>query len=164
MSDDVETMLETLRADFNGLLSQHRSAMDRIAELEERVDELEAENERLRDTSDLFESIRKSGATTTEDRVVVLVETLRARAAVRDPPRYELDAEGITNVLQGSIKRPNAYPLMDDVVDMVDRSNVLWKQTESRSSAKNTRLVLDLRKGDVPSTIAGQTITGVDSA
>ncbi|WEL29875.1 hypothetical protein [Haloferax volcanii] len=156
--DELEAENAALRQDMQGLISQHKQALGRITELEDEVERLEDELESVRDSEELLKSVRKNGATTTEERAAVLVDVMAMRASARDPPRYELDASGIVDVLHGSIKRPNTYGLMDDVERIVDRPNVVWKQTESRSSRKNTRLVLDLSKGDLPTQIAGQTI------
>lgn len=156
--DDLAEDLEALRSDFRGLISQHQSALQRITELETRVEELETQLEHRELGDELLANIAEGGRTTTEERTAVVVETLRARAAVRNPPTHALDAGDIANVLQGTIHRPNVYPLMDAIAEEIGRPDVLWKETESRSSSKNTRLVLDLREGDVPDTVAGQHI------
>lgn len=158
MSDDLEEQLDALRSDFRGLLSQHQSAMQRIAELEERVEELEQQLEYRELGDELLANIAKNSRTSTDERTALVVETLRARAAVRDPPRHALDASDIVNVLQGTIDRTNTYGLMQHIEDELDCPNVCYKVSESRGSKQNTRLVLDLTEGDVPDMVADERI------
>ncbi|MFC6825710.1 hypothetical protein [Halopelagius fulvigenes] len=156
--EELRSEVNQLKSDFQGLLKQHQTALQRIDELEDRVEDLEAENDALRRGADLVQTVRKNGATTTEKRAVEVINTLGRRAGGRpdsQPARSELDATGIVNALGGSIDRTNTYGFMDDVVELVGNPNVLWKQKEPRSSSDNTRLVLDLRNGDLPEMVAG---------
>lgn len=157
-NDDLERQLAALRSDFQGLIQQHQAALERIAELEATVEGLEQQLEYRKIGDELLANIAESSRTTSDERTTLVVETLRARAAVRDPPKHSLDSNDIANVLQGKIHRPNVYPLMDHIEDEVGRPDVCYKVTEPRGSKQNTRLVIDLTEGDVPDRIAGQKI------
>lgn len=156
--DDLAAQLEALREDFRGLICQHQNALERITELEDEVDDLKQQLEYRELGDELLAKIAEGSRTSTDERTALVVETLRCRAAVRDPPRHSLDASDIVNVLQGKIDRTNTYGLMQHIEDELGIPDVCYKVSESRGAKRNTRLVIDLTEGDVPDTVAGQRI------
>lgn len=176
--------LEQLAEDAFGIAREARQEVARVrdqyeeklAARDERIAELEAELEHLRDevdtVSDQTEVLqlgRKASALKPDERAAVVLQTLYNEARKRgdrnndEPASAAMDAGEAVKTLGGSIHRTQVYGdhgVFQRAVDLVDDEDVCWVKKESRASSKNTRLIVDLEAGDLPTTAAGRSITG----
>lgn len=130
---------------------------ERIDALEARIDEQEQTIAQLRDRTGLLESVQEGASLPIEKRAAVLIQTLYNKAWDNDG-KAALDYKAAEAALGGSVNRSSLYRTMDKAEDLVDDTDLLEKVKEDKSSAKNTRLTMDLSAGNVPSTVAGKEI------
>ena len=128
---------------------------------EQRIAELEAENERLRDNERLLQRAQRNANQTPDERAIILIKTLHNEAITnRQAGREaaaEMDVREAMKALGGNIRREYMYPTFERAVELVD-SDVLEYKKEDRSSSENSRLRLNLKRGELPSVIAGHEI------
>ena len=129
----------------------------RIDELEERVEQQAQTIEQLRNRTGLLENVKEGGSLPIEKRAAILIQVLHNNATDNEG-KAALDYKAAEAALGGSVNRSNIYRTMDKAEDLVDNSDLVWKVKEDKSSQKNTRLVMDLSAGDVPTTVAGKEI------
>lgn len=164
-----EERLNDIEMTAEGAVDIAKRALARMHELEDRIDELEdevadlrAENEQLRDRTDLLANVRKAANRKPEERAVVLIQTLYNEAWRNkergNPPLAQMDKDAAMKALGGSVQRQLVYPTFEKAADLVGDDDLLWYQTEPRSSSKNNRLKLDLDGGEMPSMVAGHEI------
>lgn len=137
----------------------------RIAELEQEVASLEDELGTLRDRTGLLETVKRGSSMKIDERAAVLIQTLYNQAwrnkqsNANTNPTASMDYNAAEGALGGSVDRSNIYRTFDKAESLIDNSDVLEYIKEGHGSSKNTRLVLDLGSGDLPETVAGQSIS-----
>lgn len=130
------------------LEEQLRQANDEIAELRSEVD-------RLSDTNEMLEQVGAADSGKPARRAAVLIRTLRTRANASDG-RASLDVTGALDVLRlDRDKRTLMYSTFEKAEGLVGDREILWYRNEPRHSDKNSRLIIDIREGDVPSVAEG---------
>jgi len=129
----------------------------RIDELEKRVNEQNQTIAQLRDRTGLLENVQEGGSLPIEKRAAILIQVLHNKATDNDG-KAALDYKAAEAALGGSVNRSNIYRTMDKAESLVGNSDLVRKVKEDKSSSKNTRLVMDLSAGDVPTTVAGKEI------
>ena len=158
MSND---RLDELEAKLDAVVAKNGYLEERVAELEAQRQETESEVASLRqrigtleESTALLEQIESNDAGTPAERAALLVQTLYRRAQTTDGTA-SLDVEAALDVLRlDRDKRTLMYHTFERADAMIDSDAVRYRQ-ESRSSAKNSRLILDLSRGDVPKQAAG---------
>lgn len=166
MSDDLEARVAALEQDLQGVLAQLRQKSETITELEaereecyRRIAELEQRIEKLEDDDGLIRDVFQDAARGDRTaQAAVCVRALVKRARKSDPQTASLDAQGIVDTLHSEIHRSNTYDVMQAAEDLVDAESV-YKHEESRTSSRNTRLVVDLEADDVPAQAGGYELT-----
>lgn len=164
--DDFERMMRRIENELDELKEQVNSQQDRI-------DDLEVENERLRERwkrteerTDLLQHVKQSSALAPEERAAILIQTLHNKAVASEqrgePAQSELDANQGVSALGGSIDRTLMYSTFEKAVELVGDEAVLQYKKEDRGAAKNSRLLLNLEAGELPATVAGHEI-GVEA-
>jgi DNA repair exonuclease SbcCD ATPase subunit len=168
MSDD-----EDIAEQADAALGIARRALDKVNDLEAEIDTLEADLEaaqsridELEERTDLLQAVQKASSLKPEERAVVCIQTLYNRASARDPRLAEMDVQAAINALGGSVKRHHIYPVFDVVDDLEDvDDDVLQVVREDRASEENTRIVLNLEAGELPSMVLGHELeTGQQAA
>lgn len=152
-----------------------KRALQRCNELEDRIESLAAENRELRDENDRLKQRladveeRDSIADTVidgkrlkvDERAAVCVQTL-ANTAYRRKRRGEraaatMDYNEADKALGGELDRRQLLDALERAGELVDSDAVTYKP-EPRHTQKNSRLIVDLQAGELPSTVAGRSI------
>lgn len=165
MSDDeqpdplteLENKVNTLHQRIKVLEEGRDEDQRRIAVLEEENAELKGEVATLRDRTDLFDRVRRASALKPDERAAVMIQTLYNEAEASDG-RATMDVGEGVKTLGGEVDRTLMYGengAFERAVDLVDDEEVLWYKEESRSSQKNSRLIIDLNAGPLPETANG---------
>lgn len=115
---------------------QNRELRERVAELGERLDEIDQRTELLEDITD-------GTALTVDERAATLVQTLANQAQQTSQGTAAMDYQAANAALGGSLHRQQVYSAMERAADLVEHDGVRYI-SESRSSDRNTRLVIDL--------------------
>lgn len=160
LRSEVRDANQSARTAKSKLLEVHGDLQEkeqRIDELEERIEEQDQTISQLRDRTGLLESVKEGASLPIEQRAAVLIQTLYNKAWDNDG-KAALDYKAAEAALGGSVNRSNIYRTMDKAENLVDNSQLLQKVKEDKSSAKNTRLTMDLSAGEVPATVAGKEI------
>lgn len=138
-----------------------KHAAERIDNQADRIDELEAENEALRerlddleDANSIVADVNDSRAMDVDDRAVVCIQTL-ANDAGRNGQASMTISEG-WSTLGREFDRTRMYDVYKRAEALVDDDAVCWYQKEPRSSNKVSRLILDRTDGDLPEKAAGK--------
>lgn len=154
MSDDIRQRAEQADA-------LAKRALDLVNEQNERIDDLEAENEALRqrveeleEATSLVSQVNESRALDVDDRAVICLQTL-ANDAGRDGKATMTVSEG-WSTLGREFDRTRMYDVLRRAVSLVGDDDVCWFQKESRGSQPPSRLILDRSAGDLPETAAGK--------
>lgn len=175
-----EELADGAPQDSEERVDQLESRMDALANVvsrqDEQIEELQAENKELsdelavvrrqleqmeKDTS-MLGDIREGNSSTRERRMAVIMLTLRNKA-VRSGGKATMDAGQCHDALNQEPHRSTVYGLMEDAVRLVESDSVRMVK-ESRSSSKNTRIVMDESRGPLPSTFEGHDIAGEEVA
>lgn len=171
MSDDIAEEVERLREDLNGAVQIAQRATQRVADLEEelaherqRRKELEEQVEKLEDDTELLNQVRRNGADDRATQAAVCIQTLAREARNHATERAEMDAKSCVRTLNSTIHRTNTYDVFRKAEELIDDTDVVWFQKESRSSSDNSRLIVDLSEGDLPAQVEGHDLTGEISA
>jgi len=173
--EELAAEIQDLRSEVNDADQSARTAKSMLLDMREelnereaRIDELEdqlAEQRQtitqLRDRTGLLEHVKQGSSLPIEQRAAVLIQVLHNKANDNDG-KAALDYKAAEAALGGSVNRSNIYRTMDKAEALVDDSNVVEKVKEDKSSAKNTRLVMDTGAGEVPSTVAGKEIADTE--
>lgn len=137
----------------------------RITELEEQLDDAQSEIKSLRDRTGLLQTVKNGSSMKIDERAAVLIQTLyneawkkKQSSANNAKPKASMDYNAASGALGGSPDRSAIYRAMDKAEELVENEELCRKVEEDRGSDKNTRLVLNLEAGDVPTVIGGQTI------
>ncbi|QLK25433.1 hypothetical protein HYG81_15290 [Natrinema zhouii] len=137
-------------------------AIDRVDALEEeneqlrqRVCDLRDQTEKMNRGAELYQTVaRNSAAKRDRQAALVLKHATKVTSAAG---RQEYDGSRIQDVLEAAeekIHRTNTYAVMEKAEQLVDNRDLCRVQKESRSSLKNTRLIVK-SPTDLPETVAG---------
>lgn len=130
-----------------------------IASLRTEISELRADLNEVKDLAELLapeEDTRKSK----EQRAALALATMHRIASNNSTGIHAMDANGVMEANNGEIGRSFAYEVLQAIPDVANDTNVCWFVKESRNSADNTRVVLDLTEGTVPASASGVRIHG----
>jgi len=167
LREEVEDTAQTARRAIKGqreLRKENRTLRDELAKESDARAELEQEVDSLRERTDLLQTVRRAGSMGVEERAAVCIQTLyneaygRGQKDTSDTASASMDYKKAEGALGGGVSRDQIYRTFGRAEDLVDDRDVVKYVKEDRSSAKNTRLVLTLKDGDVPATIAGHEI------
>ena len=192
MSDSIEERLDALEQreqrldaieesieEITKQLTAHNNRMDALSRMansnkdyvddaqrsgDDRIEELERAVEHITDTLTLLEDVQKNTISRRQKRIAQCLITLQNQAERGRSNASSLDANGIMVALGGAIDRTVTYDMMSYIEEAVDKPEVCYKETHGRSSAKNTRVVVNLDAGDLPKTYAGIAISAPTSA
>lgn len=154
---ELANKVDTLHRRIKVLEEERDDDKRRIAVLEQENSGLKGELATLRDRTDLFDRVQRAAALKPEERAAVLIQTLYSEAESSDG-RATMDAGKAVGALGGGVNRTLMYGengAFQRAVDLVGNEDVLWYKEESRSSQKNSRLILDLNAGKLPQTVNG---------
>lgn len=142
-----------------------KDAENVVQDLSDRVDQLEAENDELRqrlekhEDSDAFlQNAQKKGASTGVQRSAIILQTLAMRARGRGSSRSEMTADGCETALNAvgeSVDRTSTYDILRRAARLIDDDDTVWFQKEPRSAQKPSRLIMDLSDGYLPAMVKG---------
>jgi len=175
---ELQAQLEDAVATAEAASTTARRVQQRVTELREtvrnqadRIDELEAENEELqsevedvRNRTALLNQVQQASSRKPEVRAAICIQTLYNEAYKRQQdksessPTAQMDYNRAEAALGGGMNREPIYRTFSRAEELVDNDDLVWMVKEGRASEKNTRLILDLSGGDVPTTIAGHEI------
>lgn len=152
-----------------------KRALKRCNELEERIENLAVENRELRDENDrlkqriadieerdtIADTVINGKRLKVEERAAVCIETL-ANTAYRRKRRGEsasatMDYNGADKALGGELDRRQLLDALERAGELVE-SNAVEFKAEPRHTRKNSRLIVDLEAGELPSTVAGRSV------
>lgn len=176
--EELASKLEEVQSEANTAQQLARDAQSRLVEVREEKAALEAEIEALREKNvelesrvddlqtrtDLMDDVAHGSAMKVEKRAAVLIQTLynnayrNKQADTSEQATAALDWRGGQSALGGNIDRSGVYRTFEKADDIVE-GDVVRFEKESRSSKKNSRLILDIREDEPPRTVAGQKIT-----
>lgn len=170
MTDDLdsrvnalESLVDSLRTKVREVESRAETAEVRVRTVEKENEELRAELDTLRDRTDLLDHVKEASALKPERRAAVLIATLHNQAQTNDG-LAEMEVSEAQAALGGSVDRTLMYSTFEKAVELVGDEDVLCYIRESRASSANSRLKINLRKGELPDTIAGQSIKSREEA
>jgi len=177
--DDLAERLDETEGRSKDALSNAMDAREEVAKLRstvdrlvDRVDELEEENRRLRDRTDLLQQVREASSLKPDERAAVIIQTLINEAHTNEAsghaPKAKMDTAQAKKTLGGAADRGAAWRALQRAEELVcdakgldpdndnecQRSPVRYVK-RSRSAKENSHLLLDLRDGDVPAVVAG---------
>lgn len=146
--DALAKQKDRLKQQTEWLEDELRCANGEIAELREEV-------ERLDDTNELLEQVGQADSGKPAQRAAVLIRTLRTRAE-QSNGQASLDVTCALDVLRlDRDKRTLMYSTFEKAETLVGDRDICWYRNEPRHSDKNSRLILDMRDGDVPKVAEG---------
>jgi chromosome segregation ATPase len=161
----VEQQLKDLRSKVDSLSNGLAYVREELDKRDETIEEQNAYIERLEqrvmdleERTDLQQHIQDAGALDVEERAGVCVQTLvnRARKKQRNggAPTASMDYNGADAALGGTLSREQLLRALRRAAEIIDGDAVRFI-SESRASQKNSRLVLDLEAGTLPSKAGG---------
>lgn len=180
--DEIEqanAIAETATKVANRSMQKANDLRDEVEELRDQNRDLERELADLQNRTSLLDTVQASTENVVEKRASVLIQTLYNEAwqdkgkdhLENVHPRASMDYNGAKKSLGGTVKaRQQLYDAMREAVRLVhgddldddeldDDEFVVRFIKESRSSNKNTRLVIDLEDVDELEMSSGNTIT-----
>lgn len=153
-------------------LALAKRALDRCNELEnenqafqKELRELSSENQELRqriqdleERDAIADSLIDASRLKVEERAAVCIQTLANDALKQKrrgrPPKAKMDHNEADAALGGELDRRQLLDALERAGDIVD-SEVVEFVRENRAAKKNSRLILNLEAGALPSTVAG---------
>ena len=148
-AEDAKASIESIREETDQLVESLRD------ELEQTRSELSA----MRDQMRLLRHVRQASSLKVEQRVAIGLQTLYNKA-LRNPnhDRAAIDASAWSDALGGDVDRTLAYKDFERAETLVGDTSVVEYIRENRGAKKNSRLVLRLDNGRLPSSIGGREI------
>lgn len=149
-----------------------KRALQRCNELEDDNEALRAENRELRDDLDrmdqrladveerdsIAETVVNATRLKVEERAAICIQTGANKAYRRkrrgEPPLAEVDYNDADSATGGVLDRRQLLDALERAPTLVD-SDVLTFKKEPRHAPKNSRLIIDLETGELPTTVAG---------
>lgn len=124
-------------------------------ELRQRVVDLRDKTKKMNRAADLYQDISKRSSTVRDRQAGIILR--HAARLMTNGGRQEYDSGRIIDVLEGAeeqIHRSNTYEVMDTAEELVADGDICWKEKESKSSQRNTRLIVT-SPDDLPETAGG---------
>lgn len=157
--------MDALEDELDDVREERDALRDDVEALQEENEELREEIERLDARTDLLNLVENSDEMTAKQRRIVLIQHLK-KAAEKERERGR-DAKASVNKDEAEaalrypdIDRTTIYDDLREAPDLVGKKNVLWYES---SSGGESRLKLNLEKGDLPGSVVGQrTRNGVE--
>ncbi len=164
--EELEAAVERLSNEFDVAMQVARNATDEADELadelaheRQRRKEMEQELEKLTDDRELLNTVRRNAAGDRQAQAAICIQSLARQARKSANNRASMDANACQDTLQGNIDRTNTYDVFEEAEELVQDTDVVWYQKESRSSKKNSRLIVNLDGGSLPAQVAGVDLT-----
>jgi hypothetical protein len=143
--DDAETANQHLR--------------EEIARLDEENRELRAQLAKVESNSSLLEKAKQAELSSPEERAVACIQKLKNKADRTNSDRVAIDQEKGWDAVNYSVDRTTVYDIFRKAETILGRPDVLWYQSEPRSSDKDSRLILDRTDENLPESVGGHTLT-----
>jgi uncharacterized protein YdcH (DUF465 family) len=143
--EHAETQNQELRDELSRMKDDHRQLRARIQELQQ--------------ATSLLEKAKQAELSSPEERAVACIQNLKNKADRRNANRVAINAEEGLSAVNHSIDRTSIYDVFRKAEDILGRPDVLWYESEPRSSEKDSRLILDRRSEDLPGSVAGHSLT-----
>lgn len=143
--DDAESKNQELREELTRLTDENRELRARVQELEQ--------------ATSLVEKAKQAELSSPEERAVACIQNLKNKADGRNADRVAITGEEGLSAVNHSIHRTSIYDVFRKAETLIGRPDVLWYQSEPRSSEKDSRLILDRSAEDLPESVAGHTLS-----
>ena len=159
--DAVRTRLKNLEGEMDELRGELAEEREERRRLEEENEELRQEVEELHGRTDLLRLVENSDEMDAKQRRVALIQHLQ-KAAERERERERkamasVNWEEALSALQyPDIDRTTIYDDLRETPRLVGNENVLWYES---SSGGESRLKLNLERGDLPDGLLGQRVS-----
>lgn len=159
--DAVRTRLKNLEGEMDDLRGEVAEERRERKRLEEENEELRQEVEELHGRTDLLRLVENSDEMDAKQRRVALIQHLQ-KAAERERERgrkamASVNWEEALSALQyPDIDRTTVYDDLREAPRLVGNENVLWYES---SSGGESRLKLNLERGEVPAGLLGQHVS-----
>lgn len=154
MTDGFEARLDALSDRLGILEEQNEWLEEELQKRDARIDEAEERIAELERRSELLDRVLQHENSSRKKRAALLLQVLY-NDAVSSNGEAAMDARSGWENLNRTVDRTTVYDIFDEAVEAVGDPEVCYIQRESRSSAKNTRLVLEPEEGAVPAQVAG---------
>jgi regulator of replication initiation timing len=148
---------ESAESELGEVREEQAALEEEVATLREEKATLEQELDEVRERTDLLQAVRNASSLDSEEQAAVCIQNLHNKALNNDDRAELPPSEGLT-ALGHSIDRTSIYDVYRRAERLVGDHDLLWYQSEPRNAEKNSRLILDLTKGSLPSTVAGYDI------
>lgn len=157
-----EVDLEELKHKLDAVAKKNQYLERQTEWLEEQLDERESEIVTLRqrvdaleESTELLERVESNSAGKPTERAALLLQTLYQRAK-RGDGSASLDVEAALDVLRlDRDKRTLMYHTFERAEEMAGDTDAVLYRKEGRTSEKNSRLILDLGRGELPQKAGG---------
>lgn len=167
--EGLEEVVRNLREKYDRRIDELTDEVERVRDenddLRREVQQLRADVQELRQRTDLLTVVEDASVLTRDERAGVCLQQLvreckRKRDRGDDPVSSMTAKRAYEEVL--CIDRQPAYRALKRAPELVGDTDVCWWQKERRGHDPPSRLMLDLREGDVPGTVAGVDLRGGD--
>lgn len=132
---------------------------EQLKERDERLDDLQEQVQELERRSELLDRVLQNENSSRKKRAALLLQVL-FNEAVTSNGSASMDVRAGYENLNRTVDRTSVYDIFEEAADAVGDEDVCYVVRESRSSKKNTRLVLEPEEGHVPTQIAGIPVKG----
>lgn len=151
--------MDAIEDDLAETRKERDDLRDDVADLQEENAELREEIERLHARTDLLNLVEDSDELTAKQRQTVLIQNLK-RAAEKEEERGRKPKASLSpDEAEAALNHPyddetHVYRDLKRAAKLLGNEEILWYDS---SGYGNTRLKIDLTKGDVPASITGRT-------
>lgn len=165
--DDILDELESQKSAANDAYKMAVENGKKLREKQSQIDDLEKENERLRDRVDeldertqlLSNMAQSDDISIVSKRAGIVLQTLYAKAKTnkeksnsKATAKEAADYNRVNDFLRTELSRTQCYEVMRRATEIVEQEDAVSFIKETKSSEKNTRLQLDLEGVDELST------------
>lgn len=162
--DGLSDWVESLEGQLKDVRQENRELHDEVDRLDEENRKLRARLQEIENNNSLLEKAKQAELSSPEERAVACIQKLKNKADATGADRVAIDQEAGWEAVEYSVDRTTVYDIFRKAENILGRPDVLWYQSEPRTSEKNSRLVLDRTEGDLPQSVAGHTVSGVRGA
>lgn len=145
--NELQAENEALRAELRGVRDELDETKQRLADVEER--------------DGIAETVVNAKRLKVEERAAIGIQTAANKAYRRkrrgQPPKAEIDYNDLDSATGGVLDRRQLIDALERAGALVDNGVVRFKK-EPRHTQKNSRLIIDLERGELPSTVAGMDV------
>lgn len=166
LEDAIKNNKQQYERRFDDLTDELERVRDENDDLRREVQQLSADIRDLQQRTDLLAVVEDASALSKDERAGVCLQQLvrecrRKRDAGQEPVSSMTGRRATEEVLCLENRQP-AYRALKRAPKLVGNTDVCWWQKERRGHEPPSRLMLDLREGDVPSVVAGVNLRGGD--